>query len=226
MFTPVDRASRWEFTHIHSDLIRPHGQVAWVPEPVDWKLMSEVNVRNMAGGCRHLMVHVDSIPGLYKFVFDHEHNGVKVWSPINEELAVKFLVRVVPPSLIVEVSVKAWSDCVEVRCADMHREHMWSDFYDLDREVTVGVVRNDMIESLMMNRSISRYTQVHFFRQGSVQPLSSRVHLWSSQWRFVNLPVTRRVVGKQAATRQMTLDAFFNRPAAPRPVAQPDDETN
>ena len=77
-FTPVDRASRWEHVHIHSDLILQHGQVAWVPEPVDWKLMSEVNVCNMAANSRQFMVHVDSIPGLYKFVFDHEHNGVEV----------------------------------------------------------------------------------------------------------------------------------------------------
>ena len=209
LFTPVAPGTRWEYSWISVDLCRDDGTLVWVPEPVDWLLMTESNVDRLVLGYRHLVLQASDALGRWKWVFSHEVGAVKVYRHCADSRPLVVLARQVNGPLIINVTCKALSDCVQVDCIGVEGR-VFTEWYDLTKVVTIATLRNDLIEHLMLWRSASKFTQVHFFRTGAMAPLAGRTMVWSPRWNNVQWTPRVRVLGKQPYTRQLTLDAYFN----------------
>jgi hypothetical protein len=206
-FAPVAPGTRWDYSWISVDLCREDGTLVWVPEPVDWLLMTPNNVDRLVLGCRHLVLQASDVLGRWKWVFSHEIGGVKVYRHCSRPVVV--LVRQVNGPLIINVKRKALNDCVQVDCIGVEGR-VFSEWYDLKKPVTIASLRKDLMDHLMLWRSASKYTDVHFFRAGAHEPLAGKTMVWSPRWDNVPWAPRVRVVGKQPYTRQLSLDVYFN----------------
>jgi hypothetical protein len=207
IFAPVAAGTRWEYAWISSDLCREDGTLVWTPEPVDWLLVAPNNVDRLVLGNRHLVLQASDALGRWKWVFSHEVVGVKVYRHPSRPVVV--LVRQVTQPMVIEVKCKALSDCVQVEC--MGGDGLvFTEWYDLKKAVSIATLRNDLMEHLMLWRSASRFTHVHFFRAGAIAPLASKTLVWSPRWDRVHWAPRVRVLGKQPYSRQLSLDVYFN----------------
>lgn len=211
IFTPVAPGTRWEYSWISVSLCHDDGTIAWSPEPVDWLLMTENSMAQMVLGHRHLLLRADAAYlGRWKWVFSHEVGGVKVYQHNNQTLPRVVLVRQVSGPMLIKVECKALSDCLQIDCVG-GEGRVFSEWYGLHKAVTIATLRSDLMEHLMLWRSVSRYTHVHFSRSGGTSPLAGGTVIWSPSWDAVEWKPRRRVFGKQPYMRQMTLDEYFNK---------------
>jgi hypothetical protein len=211
-WTFVMPESRWEVAWLHCNEINHEGLIQRVPEPIDWQLMGPSNLQRTYHNEHALFVELPQALGYFKFNFLNEQFGIKVFKHCSDKRPYVLLVRLVPPTQVVNVRCKTAGGGFEVICScALSGVYMQTQWYDLDRKVTVADLRTDVKHEMTMSQGMSIHTMVKFMRAGGTTPLHPNTLLWSTTWLERREPnPRRRVFGKQSKMVQSRLDKFFN----------------